>query len=308
LSHYVDALRGAKYFAEARGVLQDALARDPRNSSLKADLIRVEAEANGVDAAAAEARAFAAGDPENDIYDLVMAGLYEKAGMSKDAITVLERAVAARSSADVAIALADLYHRTGDFFKAEAVLIARLRADPGNIAIGTAMARLYLTTGRAKDAKKIFSELLSRRPDDVGALRGFAEVSAAERNWPEAADYIARARQAAPNDPAPGITLVNLVLLRHDWTDAVTTAARIAEQFPANGEVLDAKGRAQIAAGDTQGAIATYKTICELSPHSISAMSKYVALLKEAKKLPDARTVLEAALARDPKNGEPRPS
>jgi putative PEP-CTERM system TPR-repeat lipoprotein len=80
LSRYLTALNGAKYFTEAHGVLQEALARDPRNPSLQADLIRVEGEINGVDAAVAKAHASATGDPENDIYDLVSAELYDKGG------------------------------------------------------------------------------------------------------------------------------------------------------------------------------------------------------------------------------------
>jgi len=58
--------------------MQEAVARDPRNSSLKAGLIRVEGEIDGVDAAVAKARALATGDPDKDIYDLVSAELYEK--------------------------------------------------------------------------------------------------------------------------------------------------------------------------------------------------------------------------------------
>ena len=61
------------------------------------------------------------------------------------------------------------------------------------------------------------------------ALLGLAEVAITERNWPEATDYITRARTAGPNDPAPGIALVKLESLRQDWKDAVTTASRIAD-------------------------------------------------------------------------------
>ena len=89
MSRYVTALWGAKYFTEARGVLQEAVVRDPRNSSLKADLIRAEREITGVDAAVAKARALAAADPDNNIYDLVSAEVYEKAGRLPDAISVL---------------------------------------------------------------------------------------------------------------------------------------------------------------------------------------------------------------------------
>jgi putative PEP-CTERM system TPR-repeat lipoprotein len=243
-------------------------------------------------------------DPGNNVYDLVSAGLYEKAGRNQDAIALLEKSAAARpSDEEVTAALAGLYNRSGSPLKAAAVLVARLKADPESIAIGTALARLYLTTGRAQDAKKLFAEFLSRRPTDVGVLHGLAEVAAvAERNWSEAKDYIDRARIAGPSDPAPGIALVNLALLRQDWTNAMTVAGRIAEQFPTNTNVLDAKGRAQIAAGDTEGAVATYKRIYELSPDSFSAMANYVALLKGAKEFGKARTVLEAALAHDPKN------
>src|SRR6516165_5961634 len=291
LSRYITALSGAKYFTEARGVLQEAVARDPRNSSLKADMIRVEGEISGADAAVAKGHALATGDPENNIYALVSAEIYEKAGRLPDAIAMLEKAAAAKpADVDVAIDLARLYDRSGDFLKAEGVLAPRLHADPTNIALGTAMAQQYFLTGRVPDAKKLFADLLTRRPNDVVALLALAQIATAARNWPEAMDYLGRARTAGPNDPAPGIALVNLELLRQDWKNAVTTAAQIAEQFPTNTDVLDAKGRAQTAAGDIEGATSTHKRIYELSPNSISAMTGYVALLREAKEFAKAQT------------------
>jgi predicted Zn-dependent protease len=305
LARYLAALNGAKYFTEARGVLQDAIARDPKNSSLKADLIRVEAELDGLDTALSKARSFAKDDPGNTLYDQVSAELYEKAGRRPEAVAVLEKAAAAKpSDQGLPIALARLYNHSGDFLKAENLLASRLQADPTSIAIGTALARQYLATGRAQDAKKLFAGLLARQPNDVSALLGLAGVATSEWNWPEATDYINRARTAQPADPAPGIALVNLALLRQDWQNALTTATQIAGQFPTNSDVLDAQGRAQTAAGDTKGAIATYKRIYELSPDSIPAMAGYVALLKEAKEFAKAQTVLQAALARDPKNDQ----
>ncbi len=178
LSRYLAALSGAKYFTEARGVLQEAVARDPRNSSLKADLIRVEGEISGVDAAVAKARALAVGDPENSIYDLVSAELYEKAGRIPDAIAVVQKAAEAKPSDEgLAIALARLYYRSGDFSRAEGVLAPRLKADPNSIAISAAMAQQYWATGRAQDAKKLFGDLIAREPNDVGGLLGLAEVA-----------------------------------------------------------------------------------------------------------------------------------
>ncbi len=303
LSRYLAALSGARYFTEARGVLQEAVARDPQNASLKADLIRVEGEVIGVDAAVAKARALATSDPENTIYDLISAELYEKAGRSSDAIAVLEKAAAAKPADEgLTIALARLYYRSGDFRKAEGVLAPRLHADPQSVAIGTAMAQQYWATGRMQDAKKLFGDLIAREPNNGAALLGLAEIAAAERNWPDATDYLSRARTAAPTDPVPGIALVNLELARQDSKNAVATANQIAEQFPANFDVLEAKGRAQIAAGDSEAATATYKLIYTLFPNSIPAMTGYVARLKEAKEFSQEKTVLQAALVRDPKS------
>jgi putative PEP-CTERM system TPR-repeat lipoprotein len=303
LSRYLAALSRAKYFTEARGVLQESVARDPQNSALKADLIRVEGETSGVDAAVAKARDLAAADPDNSIYDLVSAELYEKAGRNRDAIALLQKAAAAKPSDEgLTIALARLYYRSGDFSKAEGVLVPLLKANPNSRAISTAMAQQYWATGRAPDAKKLFGDLVSREPNDVGALLGLAEIATVERNWSEAAGYLNRARAAAPTDPAPGIALVNLEVARQDWKNAVATANQIADQFPANFDVLEAKGRAQTGAGDSEGATATYKLLYGLFPNSAPAMSGYVARLNEAKEFSQAQSVLQAALARDPKS------
>jgi tetratricopeptide (TPR) repeat protein len=294
-----------KYFAEARGVLQDAINRDPNNASLKADLIRVEGEMNGVDAAVAKAKVLASDDPKSNVYYLVAAELYEKAGRPSDAIAMLDKSVAARPSDDALIsALAQLFRRMGDPGKAEEVLTRRLKADPKDIAMRAALASLYLTTGRIAEAKKIYIELNSQRPNDAAPMLGLAEVAAKEKNWSEAKDYVDRARAAAPNDPAPEIALVNLYGSQQDWKNAAATANQLAERFPANPDVLDAKGRVQIATSDKEGAIATYKRIHELAPDSLPALSRYLALLNSAKDFPQARAVLQAALARDPKNSQ----
>ena len=150
--------------------------------------------------------------------------------------------------------------------------------------------------------KNFWPTSLHGEPNDVAALLGLAEVAMTERNWPEATDYLAARARPGQMIRSLGLHSVNLELLRQDRKNAVTTATQLAEQFPTNPDVLDAKGRAQIASGDTEGAIATYKRIYGLSPNSIPAMAGYVALLNGAKEFSKAQTVLQAALARDPKN------
>jgi putative PEP-CTERM system TPR-repeat lipoprotein len=186
--------------------------------------------------------------------------------------------------------------------KAEAVLTGRLAADPDNPTVRAALGRLYLTTGRIDDAKKTYEALLASRPTDVAALLGLGEIAVAEKKWAEATDYIGRARAAAPNDPAAGLMLVNMYGLQQDWKQAVPAAAELVAQFPASVEVLDAQGRVQIGAGDADGALSTYRHAHELAPASNPILSRYLALLRAAKKFPEARSTLQAALDRDPRN------
>src|SRR5215813_1059136 len=78
-------------------------------------------------------------------------------------------------------------------------------------------------------------------------------------------DFVRRARAAGPNHPAPGVALVNLYGSQQDWKDATAAAAELAEQFPTSPEALDAKGRVQLASGDKEGAVATYKRLHEIA-------------------------------------------
>jgi putative PEP-CTERM system TPR-repeat lipoprotein len=177
-----------------------------------------------------------------------------------------------------------------------------LAADPDNPTVRAALGRLYLTTGRIDDAKKTYEALLASRPTDVAALLGLGEIAVAEKKWTEATDYIGRARAVAPNDPAAGLMLVNMYGLQQDWKHAVPAAAELGAQFPASVEVLDAQGRVQIGAGDADGALSTYRHAHELAPASNPILSRYLALLRAAKKFTEARSTLQAALDRDPRN------
>jgi putative PEP-CTERM system TPR-repeat lipoprotein len=164
------------------------------------------------------------------------------------------------------------------------------------------LARLYRGTGRLEDAKKLYNDVRSRKPNEVVALLGLADIATAEQKWKEANDYINQARTAAPNDPLPGLKLINLYGLRQDWTAAKAAATELASQFPGNIEVLDAQGRVQIAAGEPGEATDTYRRAYDIDSTSLPILARYTSLLIAAKNFRQAKTVFEAAHARDPRN------
>jgi predicted Zn-dependent protease len=174
--------------------------------------------------------------------------------------------------------------------------------------VPTVRVKFYVTTGRSDEAKKIYTEILAQRPYDVGALLGLGEIAVADKRWPDATDYITRARTAAPSDPRPGLMLVNMYGLQQDWKTAAPLAAELVAQFPANVDVLDAQGRVQIGSGDMDGALSTYKRAYALAPNSGPLLSRYLALLNQSKNFADANIVLQTALDRDPQNSAPKAS
>ena len=303
IARYVGLLKQEKLFREAFDVLERAVAQHPDDRSLKADLIRAIAETDGVDVAILTANEFAEKDADTSIYARVSAEVYEKAGRAGDAAAALEQALVKwPGDDDLPVALSRLYTRMGNFEKALAALSSRLRADPKNLAANSAMAPLYVMTGRPDDAKRAYAAVLLQKPNDFAALVGFADIAVAEKKWSDGIEYINRARAASPNDPAPGLILVNLYILRQDWQNAVGTAGELAEKFPRNVDVIEALGRAQLGAGDTSTALATYERAYELAPDSPKLLLKYLDLLKAAKNFSEARIVLQAALERDPRN------
>jgi predicted Zn-dependent protease len=192
--------------------------------------------------------------------------------------------------------------RQGDNAGAETALRAAVALQPGSGAAARNLAHLFLATGRPDDAAKTYGDILAKKPNDVAGLLGLAEVAVAQQKWDQAADYTSRAQTAAPDDPVPGIHRVNLNLLRNDAAQAKSVADQLAAQFPANPDVLDAQGRALVAAGDSKGAVSTYKRAYELAPKSQAVFARYLTLLLAEKNFTEARTVLQQGVDRNPAN------
>ena len=153
-----------------------------------------------------------------------------------------------------------------DVAGAEAAFRAALAANPDFAPARSDLAALYLSAGRADDAQKLYQEALAKKPDDEAALLGLASVAVTQKKWQEAVDYINHARTVASDDPAPGLALVRVYEMRQDWNNAKAVAAALNAQFPANLNVLEVQARTQLEAGDTNGAIASYKRAHELAP------------------------------------------
>jgi putative PEP-CTERM system TPR-repeat lipoprotein len=262
MAGYVSLLNGAKEFSKARAVLQDALARDPKNGTVKADLIRVESEVGGMRAGLAKARAFAGEDPGNPFYDIVSAELYEKAGRRDDAVGLLEKAVADRPSADALTeALSGLYMRTGDAAKAEAVLNARLKADPKDIAIRSRLASLYLEQKKYDDAIAEYTRVVAEGPGDVAMLNNLAWLYQQKGDLVKARRLAEQAVATAPRAPLVEDTLGWILVAQGEADNALTYLSAANLSAPKNPDIQYHLAVALNRLGRTAEARATLETL-----------------------------------------------
>ena len=144
-----------------------------------------------------------------------------------------------------------------------------LSIKPGYFPAAASLAGLDLKEDKPDDARKRFEGVLVADPKNLEAMLALAELKArAGGSTDEVAALIGRAVQSSPNEPGPRLALIKLRLQNKEAGKAVAAAQDAAAAIPDRIEILDALGRAQQAAGDTNQALATYSKLVTLMPGS----------------------------------------
>ena len=116
-------------------------------------------------------------------------------------------------------------------------------------------------------ARKRFENLLATNPKNSQALLGLAELAGARgASTEEVAGLVNKAIQANPAEVAPRLVLIELYLGARDSKQAMAAAQNAVTALPNSAELLDALGRAQLQAGETNQAIATFGKLAALKP------------------------------------------
>ncbi|OIP24492.1 MAG: hypothetical protein AUK52_02145 [Comamonadaceae bacterium CG2_30_60_41] len=144
-----------------------------------------------------------------------------------------------------------------------------LQIDPMFFPAVASLAALDLADKKPEDAKKRFDAVLVKDPKNGPALLALAELAArtgAAKD--EVAKLISNAVAANPQDAAPRLLLIDFHLRGKDVKQATSAAQDAVAAMPDSPELLDALGRTQQAAGETNQAIATYNKLAALQPLS----------------------------------------
>jgi len=179
---------------------------------------------------------------------------------------------------------------------------AALTKDPNYFPAVASLAAIELAANKPDAAKKRFEDLLKANPKNHRALLALAEL-AARTNAPtaEVTRLVGEAVRASPSEPTPRLLLVNHLLRGGDSKAALVAAQDAAAALPNNIDITDALGRAQLAAGDGQQAVSTFKRLVSLQPANTTFQLRLADAYAATKDTDNARRSLKRALELNPK-------
>ncbi len=248
---------------------QRALKIAPQDSRVRTSAAMAQLARGNTAAAAAELEAVAAGDA-GPRADLALVSARMRQGDLAGALKAIEGLE--KKMPDQALPL-QLRGRVLTLRKdnagARRAYEAALVKDPASYAAVAALATMDMAESKPDDARKRFDAHLKAYPKSWQARLALAELDA--RAGATTAAVVAQLREAVkldPTEPRPQLVLINRLLAAEDARAALQAAQDATGALPDNPEIMDAKGRAELAAGDNQGAITTFRKLAALQPRS----------------------------------------
>ena len=259
------ALRRGDY-AAARQHLEQASLLAPDNPALLVELARSRM-GSGDTAGAIEALNRAAElDTATGRPDAILVQTHLRAGRYSEAMAAAERLIRERAKDPLGYHLVGLVRlATRDIAGARASFGEALKQDAAYLPAATELARLDLKANDTKAARGRFESVLAKDPRNSRALIALAGMAATQKDEKAYVDYLTRAKQANPKDPAPYELLALYWLERQDPAKALVEAKA---GLDASGQVrlYDAMGTAQLMQNDRNGALVSFQQWVKTAP------------------------------------------
>jgi len=176
---------------------------------------------------------------------------------------------------------------------------AQLR--PNDMAAIVNLAQLDLREKKFDAARKRYEALLKKEPGNEQALLGLAVLlRVAGANPQEIEKLLKQSVASNPASPSARASLINYYLRGRDYKGALAAAQDAQVALPNSPEMVQALGVAQLAAGETRQAIATFTRLAELAPKAPEPEVLLARAHMAAKQPDEAIKALRAVLALRP--------
>ena len=226
-----------KQYAKAVAPVTQAVALDPANGHLKAELILSTFLAKGRDAALGIAESFApAGTPKEPFGVLTAAPILEQTGHRADAIAMASGVQSKSGSGQVASLLGSLYTHDNNVAKGIAILESWTKDHSADKDPRYALAQLYSLVGKPDMAIAQYEWLNSQIPNNVTILNNLAWLYG-QKHDPRAKATAQKALALAPQSPAVADTLGWILVNGHENVAALKYLKQASDGSPEVSEV-----------------------------------------------------------------------
>lgn len=144
---------------------------------------------------------------------------------------------------------------------------AALAKDANYFPANASLAALDLAAGKPELARQRLEGVLKANPGNQQAKVALAELSV-RMGAPsaEVAGHLSEAIKIKPDEPRTHVLLVNHLLSAGQAKAALNAAQAGTATLPGNADLVDALGRAQMAAGESQQAVTTFRRLASMQP------------------------------------------
>ncbi len=247
--------------------LEKATALDPASESTAAALVTTEMKLKHFDKALAAVQKLVAAQPQSAAARNLEGSVYIGKGDLAAARASFEKAASLQTDLLAPVrnlVLMDLQEKKPD--AARRRLVAFVEKNQRNTDAMLTLAQLETNQNRPDESRKWLEQAHAANPQALGAARMLAT-------------HYLRTRESAK---------------------ALTLLRKLQTEHPADAEVLDLMGQAQLANNDAQGALETYSKLVNVVPKSADAHLRLAAVHAKLENLPAAENDLKKALALDP--------
>jgi putative PEP-CTERM system TPR-repeat lipoprotein len=159
------------------------------------------------------------------------------------------------------------------------------------------LAQLDIREGNFDRAVKNYRRIIEENPKHLGALLAMADLALREKNSDKALEWLKQAGEANPKAVVPKLRLIQYYSQQRDTARALSVARGLDRTVPNNPQVLEALGRAQIAAGQPASAVSTFRSLAAIAEKSPRAHHLLGGALVAADNRPAARESFSKAIA-----------
>ncbi|MES2321395.1 MAG: XrtA/PEP-CTERM system TPR-repeat protein PrsT [Pseudomonadota bacterium] len=187
-----------------------------------------------------------------------------------------------------------------DRAQARASFARALALQPSYFPAAANLAQIDVGAGDVAAARKQVLAFLEKNKTSIEAMNAMSSLAARENKVEEATSWLERASAVDPAAFSPAVNLLAQYLLAGQNLKALDLARKLHVTHSGNPDLLDLLGKAQLANGDRDGALATYRKLAVELPRSPHIQMQVAALYMLNDNAASAEDYLKTALAIQP--------